>query len=493
MKQTHNNFNHHPSRAFTLIELLVVIAIIGLLSSIILVSLSNAKERAKDAVRMSDLNTMKTALELYANDHKGTYPSTISTGDTPDIYGLNTCSSWQQGTLTGRTDWIPEIVADSYIPTLPHDPDGLATYTGNTTDGCTNTYIYASDGTNYTLSTGIRTFSTNPAFASSTNFNNGGGDNGGNNNGGNNNTSACTTSNCGLQFDGSQNYVSIPASPVLLPAQFTIEAWVYPTVVSGLNMVWDDDNTQDGYYMDIQDGLINVGMDGVGGFNGVTTVTTNTWHHIAATYDGTNLKIWLDGNLESTNSSTLPNDPGTPAYIGWYTTGTDVFNGIIDEVRLSNIARYTSNFTPATSLTSDGSTVALWKFDQSSGTTVADISGNGHRGTLEGSPTPSLVNGVGSGGSNQNDNGSNTATSTASTTITCTSDTDNTMTSPAASYLTQGRVYMADGSYVEDYCDTNLDASSTVLVEFACNAGTPALQLIKCSNTANSCSLGRCQ
>ena len=66
---------------------------------------------------------------------------------------------------------------------LPHDPNGLATYTSNTEDGCTNTYVYSSDGINYTLYNSLTIAATNPN-ASTTAFNNGGG-NGGGNNGGN--------------------------------------------------------------------------------------------------------------------------------------------------------------------------------------------------------------------------------------------------------------------------------------------------------------------
>ena len=56
-------------RGFTLIELLVVISIIGLLSSIVLVSLNTARERAADARRKSDMNSAITALALYYYDH----------------------------------------------------------------------------------------------------------------------------------------------------------------------------------------------------------------------------------------------------------------------------------------------------------------------------------------------------------------------------------------------------------------------------------------
>ncbi|HVY72506.1 MAG TPA: prepilin-type N-terminal cleavage/methylation domain-containing protein [Candidatus Paceibacterota bacterium] len=69
-------------RGFTLIELLVVIAIIGVLASIVLVSLSSARTKALDAARISDVKSLKTAMELYNNDNGG-YPTSngSSNGD----------------------------------------------------------------------------------------------------------------------------------------------------------------------------------------------------------------------------------------------------------------------------------------------------------------------------------------------------------------------------------------------------------------------------
>ena len=67
-------------QAFTLIELLVVIAIIGILSSVVLASLSGARSNARDTRRQSDLSTIRTGLELYINKHD-VYPSTIYSGD----------------------------------------------------------------------------------------------------------------------------------------------------------------------------------------------------------------------------------------------------------------------------------------------------------------------------------------------------------------------------------------------------------------------------
>ncbi len=81
MEFTKNNSNHF-SKGFTLIELLVVIAIIGMLSGMVLVSMSGMREKARDARRKSDIAQIRKALELYyvANEKyplsgSATYPS----------------------------------------------------------------------------------------------------------------------------------------------------------------------------------------------------------------------------------------------------------------------------------------------------------------------------------------------------------------------------------------------------------------------------------
>jgi prepilin-type N-terminal cleavage/methylation domain-containing protein len=58
---------------FTLVELLVVIAIIGLLSGMVVISIKNVKAKARDSQRVSDMNTIITALNMYHNDFNA-YP-----------------------------------------------------------------------------------------------------------------------------------------------------------------------------------------------------------------------------------------------------------------------------------------------------------------------------------------------------------------------------------------------------------------------------------
>lgn len=68
-------FRNKKQSGFTLIELLVVIAIIGLLASVVLLSLNSARAKSRDAKRVSDVRQIASAMELYFNDNN-TYPTT---------------------------------------------------------------------------------------------------------------------------------------------------------------------------------------------------------------------------------------------------------------------------------------------------------------------------------------------------------------------------------------------------------------------------------
>lgn len=87
----------YTNQGFTLIELLVVIAIIGILSGIVLTSLSGARNKASDARVQSDISGFRTAAELFftnnGNSYVGTSLDICNSGATetgPYIKGLTT-------------------------------------------------------------------------------------------------------------------------------------------------------------------------------------------------------------------------------------------------------------------------------------------------------------------------------------------------------------------------------------------------------------------
>ena len=83
----------------------------------------------------------------------------------------------------------------------------------------------------------------------------------------------------------------------------------------------------------------------------ISALTNSTWHHLACVIYGTTATIYLDGI--SIGSSSISGSSRTPYFtdpvtIGNWPTQTRYFAGYIDEIRISNIARWTSNFTPPT-------------------------------------------------------------------------------------------------------------------------------------------------
>jgi prepilin-type N-terminal cleavage/methylation domain-containing protein len=90
-------------RGFTLIELLVVIAIIGILASVVLVNLNNARERARNAERISTIDQGKLALQLYYDDQ------------TPNTYPAE-----------GAGNTLPAALVPTYLPKIPTAPSGAA-------------------------------------------------------------------------------------------------------------------------------------------------------------------------------------------------------------------------------------------------------------------------------------------------------------------------------------------------------------------------------
>lgn len=115
---------HKKRKGFTLIELLVVIAIIGILATIVLVSLNTARQKARDTRRVSDMRQVALGLEMYYDTNRK-YP------------GVSGCSN-------ANWDTMATAIA-SFMAATPDDPID----TGN------NVYMYgansATNAQDYTL------------------------------------------------------------------------------------------------------------------------------------------------------------------------------------------------------------------------------------------------------------------------------------------------------------------------------------------------------
>lgn len=128
------------------------------------------------------------------------------------------------------------------------------------------------------------------------------------------------------------------------------------------------------------------------GICGATVVTDEQWHHIAVTRRQTGqLRIWVDGKLDAQVSgpegdisyrdsriTTYPNDPYLVLGAEKHDAGPEYpsYSGFMDELRVSNVIRYTTAFTPTTHpFPTDANTVALYHMDEGGGDELVDTSG----------------------------------------------------------------------------------------------------------------------
>ncbi len=202
-------------------------------------------------------------------------------------------------------------------------------------------------------------------------------------------------------FDGGTSYISTSASSsIAVPTAVTIEAWIKPSHTGNCQEVirLRGAGYDDGCEIQIQD------YDGSVQFNANLPTDNNNWctayslssvnvfdgawHHVAGVVDGSNnAYLYVDGVFQdnTTGSGHIALDGYGYVYIGMHPTadGGDYYCGLIDEVRISNSVRYSSNFTPSTlPFTTDVNTLVLFHFNESNGTTTADASGKGNAGTL---------------------------------------------------------------------------------------------------------------
>ncbi|HEY7072486.1 MAG TPA: LamG-like jellyroll fold domain-containing protein [Acidimicrobiales bacterium] len=148
-----------------------------------------------------------------------------------------------------------------------------------------------------------------------------------------------------LTFDGINDLVTVPDTPSLhLTTGMTIDAWIRPTVASTWSTVALKERPNGLAYslyggndQSRAAGYINNGADRLAA--ATTATPANAWTHVAVTYDGANLRLYVNGALVRTSAVTGPIAASTGALrIGGNTVWGEWFTGTIDELNIYNRA-----------------------------------------------------------------------------------------------------------------------------------------------------------
>jgi len=155
-----------------------------------------------------------------------------------------------------------------------------------------------------------------------------------------------------MYFDGTGDSVFVPyeSIPSFGIIEFTIEGWIYMNNLTGHQLIvdkWVSGNSQGfqfyyrstGTSLTFYAGNAIVVQDPSG-----STISAQTWHHVAVTRDsGANVRLYVDGLKKAQSFSPVSLDNTLPLRLGASATSTNYFNGYMQDVKLSNKALYTAD------------------------------------------------------------------------------------------------------------------------------------------------------
>jgi hypothetical protein len=180
-------------------------------------------------------------------------------------------------------------------------------------------------------------------------------------------------------FDGTGDFLAMASSPQwALPGSYTIEFWLYPTSIPAFGGVFSTRNSVSSAYgisvaLISSDSKLWLEIANTNTTNlvlkSINTIVINQWQHIAISYNGTTLRLYLNGELQASGSVTQA-PTLTDLYIGRYYTDFNnyYYLGYISNFRwLKGTALYTSNFVPpaAPALPTTANTSLLLNFTNS--------------------------------------------------------------------------------------------------------------------------------
>ncbi len=205
-----------------------------------------------------------------------------------------------------------------------------------------------------------------------------------------------------LSLNGTSDYFSAADDAALdLTTAITLEAWIKPTDVNGTHTViskWDTTSANRSYRLAVNNGrlqfLVSQNGSAIDTISTNGSVNTDRWTHVAGVYDGSNLYVFLNGVLDSTSAYNSDIFAGSSDFELGAQNGANLFEGEIDEIRISGNARYTTDFTvPTANFVTDANTAFLAHASHTDYETIAkDASGNDIDLTAQGSAAFTAAN-----------------------------------------------------------------------------------------------------
>jgi hypothetical protein len=187
-----------------------------------------------------------------------------------------------------------------------------------------------------------------------------------------------------LRLHGERECLEVPATTMDLPdGPFTTEAWARATTYEGRRGLLCKTESSD-YGLFVSDGIaafsVFLGSRYATATSERPVLEANRWHHLAGVFDGAEVRLYVDGKLAASAAGTgarrknlLPFLVGAdPDKGGQPMSG---FEGLVDEVRVSKVARYAGpSFEPVRRFAPDADTVLLLHLDRAVGPLAPDSS-----------------------------------------------------------------------------------------------------------------------
>jgi general secretion pathway protein G len=114
-------------KGFTLVEILIVVIILGILAAIVIPQFTEASNDARESALKSDLQTVRSQLELYKVQHLEHYPDMVDDGsgwaaDTDNLVARLTSRTNAQGEIMGDGDSAADFPYGPYLQKFPSNP-----------------------------------------------------------------------------------------------------------------------------------------------------------------------------------------------------------------------------------------------------------------------------------------------------------------------------------------------------------------------------------